>query len=453
MEELPLFASPEPLTVSELVGQARSMLEERFPSVLVKGELSRFVHHGSGHMYFQLKDAGASVSAVMFRGNNRRLRFQPEDGMDVLLEGRISLYEPRGQFQLIASHMEPLGLGSLHVALEQLKARLAAEGLFDQERKRPIPTLPLRIGIATSPTGAAVRDMLRVLGRRFADVHVLIAPCRVQGDGAAAEIVRALARLDAHTVDVILLARGGGSIEDLWAFNEEPVARAVAASDAPVITGIGHEIDVTVADLVADLRAATPSAAAEVVIRSKVELVEQLAGHGRRLHAAVERKLARRREGLRALESRPGLQSVPRQVQDAQQRVDDLAARARRTVERLLAQGRAQTDLLGERLSPRSLAARVVERRARAGYQLQSLLRATRASMEARGAELRRRADLLESFSPLAVLARGYSICRDESGKVVRDGVQVTAGAPVQVKLHRGSLDCRVEQVNAAEEA
>ena len=447
MEELPLFAEPGPLTVSELVGQARALLEGQFPSLSVKGEISRFLHHGSGHMYFQLKDAGASVSAVMFRSDNRRLRFQPEDGMDVLLEGRISLYEPRGQFQLIATHMEPLGVGSLHLALEQLKKRLAAEGLFEQERKRPIPALPLHIGIATSPTGAAIRDMLRVLGRRFADVHVTIAPCRVQGDGAAAEIAEALARLNHQGVDVVLVARGGGSIEDLWAFNEELVARAIVASKAPVISGVGHEIDVTLADLVADLRAATPSAAAEVVIQPKVDLVQRLAALHRRLHGAMNIDLSQRREMLRSLERRAGFLELPRRLQDSAQRLDDLTGRGRRAVERRLLQRRSRAEVLNERLSPRSLRRRVVERRARAHHVVHLLRAALRTGMDGRRTELRRRADLLESFSPLAVLARGYAICRDEQGRVVGNSSAVTVGDPVSVRLHRGSLDCRVEQV------
>ncbi len=447
MEHLPLFAEPGPLSVSELVGQARALLEGQFPSVSVKGEISRFLRRGSGHMYFQLKDAGASVAAVMFRGDNRRLRFQPEDGMDVLLEGRISLYEPRGQFQLIATHMEPLGVGSLHLALEQLKKRLAAEGLFDEERKRPIPALPLHIGIATSPTGAAIRDMLRVLDRRFADVHVTIAPCRVQGDGAAAEIAEALARLNRQGVDVVLVARGGGSIEDLWAFNEELLARAIVASEAPVISGVGHEIDVTVADLVADLRAATPSAAAEVVIQSKVDLVERLSALHHRLHGAMNLDLSRRREMLRSLERQPGFLGVPRRLQDSAQRLDDLAGRGRRALERRLLRSRSRADMLNERLSPRSLGRRVRERRARARHVLDLLRAALRTGMEGRRTELRRRADLLDSFSPLAVLARGYAICRDEHGRVVSSSSSVTVGDPVNVRLHQGSLDCRVEQI------
>ena len=454
MEDLPLFAEAGPLTVSELTGQARALLEGEFPSVAVKGEISRFLHHGSGHMYFQLKDAGASVATVMFRGDNRRLRFRPEEGMSVLLQGRLSLYEPRGQFQLIATHMEPLGVGSLHLALEQLKKRLAAEGLFDEERKRPIPVLPLHIGIATSPTGAAIRDMLRVLSRRFANVHVTIAPCRVQGEGAAAEIAEAVARLNRQRVDVVLVARGGGSIEDLWAFNEELLARAIVASEAPVISGVGHEIDVTVADLVADLRAATPSAAAELVIQNKLDLVERLSGLRRRLSGTVKFEMTRRRELLHRLQRRPGLLELPRRLQDSSQRIDDFTGRLRRALERRLLQSRSRAEALTERLSPRSLARRVAERRTRIRHVVHLLRTALRTGLEGRRAELRRQADLLESFSPLAVLARGYAICRDEQGHVVGNSSLVAVGDAVHVRLHQGTLACRVEQVKGpAEEA
>jgi exodeoxyribonuclease VII large subunit len=406
-------------------------------------------------MYFQLKDADAAVSAVMFRSDNRRLRFTPEDGMDVLLEGRISLYEPRGQFQLIASHMEPLGLGSLYLALEQLKARLAAEGLFDEKRKRPLPLLPGRIGIATSPTGAAIRDMLRVLERRFAGVPVLVAPCRVQGHGAAAEIATALDRLNRHGVDVILLGRGGGSVEDLWAFNEEEVARAIAASAAPVICGVGHEIDVTLADLVADRRAATPSAAAEIAMQSKLELAGRIAAQERRVATAARLAVAGARRRLERLRSSSGFQGVPRRLQDASQHLDDLASRAGAALQRRRLALVGALDLLKERLSPRALAGRVAQRRARMENRKHMLRAAIRATMEARHGEVRRLADLLESFSPLAVLSRGYAICRDARGRVVLRSSQVVAGEDVQVRLHRGSLDCRVTRRHpaAAEEA
>jgi len=442
-----LLPPPEAWTVSETVARARVAIEDSFPTVRVKGEISRFVHHGSGHMYFTLKDSGAAISAAMFRGDNRRLRFRPKDGLEVLVEGRLSIYEARGSFQLIAVGMEPLGVGSLHLAFEQLKKRLAAEGLFDEERKRDLPLVPGRIGIATSPTGAAIRDMLRVLERRFANVHVLLAPCRVQGEGSAAEIAASIARLDRIGVDVIIAGRGGGSLEDLWAFNEESVARAILASGTPVVTGIGHEIDLTIADLVADRRAPTPSAAAEIVVQSKMELAGRLNALGRRLGGTARLAVARARERLRGLRDTPAMRDVPRRVTDAAQHLDDLSARAFRAVERRALARRATLELLRERLSPRALGQRVHERRSRLEHLRHRFLGAARASTEARRADVRRLADLLNSISPLAVLGRGYAICRDQGGAVVRSSGSVAAGDPVQVRLHRGELECDITRV------
>jgi exodeoxyribonuclease VII large subunit len=448
-----LFAADEPLTVSQLVQGARTALEDCFPAVTVKGEISRFVHHGSGHMYFQLKDADASVATVMFRSDNQRLRFHPEDGMDVLVEGRVSLYEPRGQFQCIISRMEPLGLGSLYLAFEQLKTRLAGEGLFDEGRKRPLPLLPGIIGIATSPTGAAIRDVLRVFELRFPDVRVLIAPCRVQGNSAADEIVRSIQRLNRHAVDVIVLARGGGSIEDLWAFNEERVARAVAASSAPVISGIGHEIDLTIADLVADLMAPTPSAAAEMAVRSKLDLVDRLASLRRSLAGATRMAVIRRRERMLQARQEPALVDVPRRLQSVAQRTDELTARALHRMEARMQSLTSNVRLLAERLSPRALARRVQQRRARLALVDHRLRAGGGAALASARQQLGRMGDLLDSYSPLAVLARGYSICKDENGRVIRDSTVARPGDSVEVRLQRGELLCRVEDVLRAEEA
>src|SRR5437867_3235119 len=263
------------LTVSELNALARGLLEEGLGTVWVEGEISNLRRYPSGHTYFTLKDAESQVAAVLFRGNAAALRFRPGDGLKVLARGRVSLYEPRGAYQVIVEALEPAGLGALQLAFEQLKARLLAEGLFDAARKRPIPLLPRRIGIVTSPSGAAIRDILKVLSRRFASLGVVLAPARVQGAEAAGEIVAGIAALNRLAgLDALIVTRGGGSLEDLWPFNEEAVARAIAASAIPVISAVGHETDVTIADLVADLRAPTPSAAAEVVVGSREELAE-----------------------------------------------------------------------------------------------------------------------------------------------------------------------------------
>ncbi|HET6277199.1 MAG TPA: exodeoxyribonuclease VII large subunit, partial [Candidatus Polarisedimenticolia bacterium] len=280
------------LTVSELNAMVGSLLEEALPEIWVEGEISNLRRYPSGHTYFTLKDDAAQVAAVLFRGSSLGLRFRPEDGQKVLVRGRVGLYEPRGSFQIIVDRLEPAGLGALQAALEQLKERLGAEGLFTAGRKRPLPLLPRRIGVVTSSRGAAIRDFLRVLERRFANLDVVVAAARVQGEGSAEEVVAAIRDLNQlGGVDVIVVTRGGGSLEDLWTFNEEIVARAIAASGVPVISAIGHEIDVTISDLVADLRAPTPSAAAEMVVRSKQELADRTTALRARLAASMRLRI------------------------------------------------------------------------------------------------------------------------------------------------------------------
>src|SRR3990172_5254957 len=280
------------LTVSELTAQLRAVLEERFPTVWVDGEISNYRLYGSGHAYFTLKDADSQLRCVLFRNRGRRIRFEPADGLHVMAFGSVEVYAQRGEYQLVVELLEPKGLGALQLAFEQLKARLQGEGLFDRARKRDLPRFPKKIGIVTSPSGAAIRDMLRVIGRRFGELHIVIAGCRVQGDGAAEEIAQAVRDLNAlGDVDVIIDGRGGGSLEGPWAFNEEAVARAIAASKAPVISAVGHEVDFTIADFVADLRAPTPSAAAELVVREKQAVVDALAELRSRLEHAATRPL------------------------------------------------------------------------------------------------------------------------------------------------------------------
>ncbi|HET6373117.1 MAG TPA: exodeoxyribonuclease VII large subunit, partial [Candidatus Polarisedimenticolia bacterium] len=297
----------KPLSISEVNATVRDILEDSFSDVWLQGEISNFKAHSSGHLYFSLKDSKCQINAVMFRGVALHLKFRPNDGLSVLARGRITLYEPRGSYQVNLQWMEPLGQGSLQLAFEELKARLKTEGLFDQDRKKAIPGLPRTVGVVTSPTGAAIRDILRVLERRYAGLRVIIAPCRVQGEGAAAEIAGAIRALDELSsrpadeggvpIDVVILGRGGGSLEDLWAFNEEIVARAIARSDLPIISAVGHETDFTIADFVADLRAPTPSAAAEMVVKSREELVARVeAARARLAHAS--RYVVMRRRGL-----------------------------------------------------------------------------------------------------------------------------------------------------------
>jgi len=397
-------------SVSALTAEVKAVLEDDFSAIWVEGELSNFKHHTSGHMYFTLKDAQAQIRGVMFRGHNRLLRFHPTDGLAVLVSGTVTVYERRGDYQINVEFMEPKGIGALQLAFEQLKAKLEAEGLFDPARKRTLPLLPRRIGIITSPTGAVIRDMLTVIGRRFPGLEVLIHPVAVQGDGAAAEIAVALKRLGSRAdLDVLIVARGGGSLEDLWAFNEEGLARAIATCPIPVISAVGHETDVTIADFVADLRAPTPSAAAEIVVAQRDELC---------------------------------------------QRVDDLMARAMATLQHAVAVRRGRVEMLGRHLlllSPAFQLRRQAER-------LQGLRRRLGAwwtlCRTVRGERLARAVAKLESLSPLGILSRGYSICFALPGRqVVKAAAGITPGAMVAVRLHQGELECMVRGVHSPEDS
>jgi exodeoxyribonuclease VII large subunit len=440
------------LSVGELNTLVRTLIEERLDSVWVEGEISNLRRYPSGHTYFTLKDAEAQIAAVLFRGQAQQLRFRPEDGVKVLARGRVSLYEPRGSYQIIIETLEPAGLGALQLAFEQLKARLLAEGLFDAARKRPLPPLPRRIGIVTSPAGAAIRDILRVLDRRFANLEVVIAPSRVQGEGAAAEIVRGIRDLNRLPgVDVIIVTRGGGSLEDLWPFNEESVARAIAASRLPVLSAVGHEIDLTISDLVADLRAPTPSAAAEMVVRSKEELRAGIAALRGRLLSAARLRLSRLREQIAALGAERALEMARARVRDAMLRLDDLAQRRRSALDRRLLEAHHRLDMLAQRMTPGRLAERVARRRA-AGASLARLLQAgIAATLRRAGDGASAYAERLHALSPLAVLGRGYAICRlAGGGAILKDAAAVPRGASVQVRLHRGRLGCEVKEVDDA---
>jgi exodeoxyribonuclease VII large subunit len=434
-------------TVSALTAAIKDQLEASFAGLWVEGEISNFRAVGSGHVYFTLKDEAAQIRGVIFRSRLRRLRFTPTDGLHVLAFATLDVYAARGEYQLVCEILEPKGVGALQLAFEQLKARLTAEGLFEAARKRPLPTLPRRVGLVTSPTGAAVRDFLRVVTRRFADVHVLVYPVRVQGDGAAAEIARALYDLNRlGGFDVLVVARGGGSLEDLWAFNEESVARAIAGSKIPVISAVGHETDFTIADFVADLRAPTPSAAAELVVREKVQLVAQLAGLRERLRRAARQRVARLQERLDGLARRRVLTDPARPLRDWQRRLDDLGVRLQRGLRRHHAEAR-------ERLARATRALRPAVLRGNLRHEARHL-RDLRGRLEraARGEVARRRrameavAGQLDSLSPLACLARGYSICMRPSGEVVTRASQVTPGDAVAVRLREGGLTCRVEE-------
>ena len=410
------------LTVSELTRRLQETLEERFPAVWIEGEISNYRLYGSGHAYFTLKDADSQIRAVLFRNRGRRIKFEPADGLHVMAFGSIEVYPQRGEYQLVIELLEPKGLGALQLAFEQLKARLQAEGLFDQARKRELPRFPRKIGIVTSPSGAAIRDMLRVIGRRFGELHIVIAPCRVQGDGAAEEIAQGLRDLNAlGGVDIIIVGRGGGSLEDLWAFNEEAVARAIAASKVPVVSAVGHEVDFTISDFVADLRAPTPSAAAELVVREKQAVVDSLV----QLRARLERFAAR-------------------PLRDLERRVDELTTRLRREMRGELGRAGHRVALATRALRASDPVARVAGDRHRLESLQSRLVTALTRRRDRARYSLRSAVGRLDSLSPLAVLGRGYSLTRTPTGEVVHSPAQVQIGDAIRVLLHRGSLDAHV---------
>jgi exodeoxyribonuclease VII large subunit len=444
-------AAPPPtrqvLTVSQLSGRIRSCLEERFFEVWVEGELSNCKVWNTGHLYFTLKDAGAQIKGVMFRSALRLLRFAPKDGLRVVARGRISVYDPKGEYQIVCEHLEPEGLGALQLAFDQLKERLTVEGLFDPRRKRPLPALPRKSGIVTSLEGAAVRDIINVLRRRYANVHLVIRPTRVQGEGAALDIARGLAAIARVTgVDVIVVGRGGGSIEDLWAFNQEVVARAIAGSPVPVISAVGHETDVTIADFVADVRAATPSAAAELVVTRKDEFTARIDRLVRRVSAAMSSRLHRLESRLRLLESRSGLAGTHGRLVLRGRHADELTFDLRRAMQAdLAARLRAyqQLRLALERFDLRRRLASIRTRLVAGDGRLHSTVQQGR---QAHAARLGRAAARLDSLSPLAVLGRGYAVCWNaDRTQVIRDASTVAAGNRVAVTLARGELECEVK--------
>ncbi len=394
------------LTVSQLTAQVKELLEAAFPTVWVRGEVSGLARPRSGHIYLTLKDERAQIRAVLWRNTAERLRFNLADGQEVLCRGNLAVYAPRGEYQLVVQKLEPAGMGALELAFRQLREKLGREGLFDPERKRPLPRFARRIAVVTSPSGAAVRDFLQVLHRRWRGADVLIIPTRVQGQGASAEIaaaVRTASQLSPPP-DCLVVTRGGGSLEDLWAFNEEPVVRAVAASAVPVVSAVGHEIDVTLCDLAADVRALTPSQAAELLAPDAAELRAALAQLRRRLAAALRGRLADGRARLRAIEASAVFRRPRRLIEDRARTLDELEQRAARAVCQRLDRARQRTEKLAARL---------------------------------------------DALSPLAVLARGYSVTqRTADGQVVRTAAQLAPGDSITTRLAQGRAVSRVEQTH-----
>jgi exodeoxyribonuclease VII large subunit len=418
----------------------------------VEGEVSNLRLPGSGHLYFTLKDESAQIRAVMFRTQNRLLKFQLEDGLQVVGYGRLTVYEPRGEYQIVLDYLEPKGLGALQLAFDQLKEKLSREGLFDPARKKPLPPLPQKIGIVTSPTGAAIRDILQIIDRRFANVHILLYPVRVQGVGAAQEIARAIDELGQWPgLDVMIVGRGGGSLEDLWAFNEEPVARAIHRSPVPVVSAVGHEIDFTIADFVADLRAPTPSAAAELVVRNKVELVQTLESLARRLSQTVRMKLESRQVRLSSLVYR--LADPRKRVSDQRLRLDDLSSRLATSIQQSLGRRIDRFRMKVESLTLLHPGKRVTDYSHRLSQLHRRLAVAGRSSMRFYRQRVEVAAGRLQSLSPLAVLERGYGIARVlPSREIIRDASRLKADDRVNVKVHRGDFVARVEKIGGPEE-
>lgn len=439
-------------TVSELTEELRDLLEKEYPSLWIQGEISNFHAAPSGHFYFTLKDESSQIRCVMFRPQSRFLKFRPEQGLDILAWGRLSIYSPRGEYQLILDTMEPLGIGSLMLAFEQLKSKLAAEGLFAEERKKPLPRFPGTVGLVTSRRGAAVRDMIFIATRRFPGTNILLSSTSVQGDKAPDEIIAALDRLSSiEEVDVIIIGRGGGSIEDLWAFNDERVVRAVAACPKPIISAVGHETDFTLTDFVADIRASTPSAAAEIVVPDKHEIVERLLQLTTRLRSSVSHVLRRRSEIVNETIKR--LYDPRRKILDRGQRLDDLTSRLTSAMRRRLVNLRHESLDALKRLRPEYPRRQIQPAREEVEALLHRLARSSKDALKEAQTAVETFASRLDGLSPLSVLARGYSITmRWDTSAVVSDARTVHSGERVRVRLHRGELECEVTRAREPEE-
>src|SRR5690242_19680301 len=501
MSQIPLNLVPQRkiYTVAELSFAFKGLLETSFPDVWVTGEVSNFRAAASGHCYFTLKDASAQLKAVCFRNQARYLKFRPQDGLAVIARGRMSVYEARGEYQLCVEYLEPAGVGALQLAFEQLRQRLAAEGLFDPARKKPLPLLPRAIGIVTSPSGAAIRDILRVLKRRFPNMSALLYPAAVQGALAAGEIVEGIDYFNQHPlVDVLIVGRGGGSMEDLWPFNEEIVARAIAASKVPVISAVGHETDFTISDFVADLRAPTPSAAAEMVVHRREDFILELANRIRHISQNIRLRTSEARAALAELRMHRAIQQFPARVQERSQRIDECLSEMERSLRGRLEAARGRLHELATRLlrfepsrllelrwidiqrsksrlgrveselsmliGERMHASQVAWMRASSGVMrnnLRGTLQLRLASVHQRDIELQGRIDriaterrhrvehyhsLLEERSPLTILNRGYSITRDAVNRIVRDTADVSIGDPLSIRLARGELGATVSE-------
>ena len=439
------ITTPKVYSVSSLTEKIQSLLDENFDFVWVEGEISNFGAPASGHYYMILKDARSQIRAVMFRLQARQLKFTPENGMNVIAQGRIGVYAPRGEYQLVLDYLEPMGVGALALAFEQLKKKLSAQGVFDESVKRPLPFLPKKVAVITSPTGAAIRDFLKVIHRRFANLEIIVVPVKVQGEGAAGEIIEAIEVVNSQMeADVIVITRGGGSMEDLWEFNNEKLAFAIRRSKIPVVSAVGHEIDVTVADLAADLRAPTPSAAAELLVVEKEALTRRLVEVRNRLETHIKAALRQRAESVSGLKR--GLKDPKRRLDETWMRMDELQGRILRCIKRLMTE--RNTGLLAEKRalilhSPKNLASSMHQG---LDFKSNSLIKAAKRHILDKEALLSSIQNRLEALNPLSVLHRGYSITRTIRGrKIIRNAGMVKKGGRIQVILSKGELECSVE--------
>lgn len=443
---------PQPLSVSELNAQVKTDLERRFSNVWVEGEIINFMAARSGHWYFTLHDGLTQIKVALYKGSNWRIRFQPFDGLQVRLRGKITLYEPRGEYQMLAESLEPVGEGALKVAFEEIRQRLEREGLFDDALKRPLPPFPRRIGVVTSPNGAAFFDILNVLARRTRSVSIVLIPTRVQGENSGEEIRQQilfanqfnLGVEEHHRIDVLIVGRGGGSAEDLWAFNEERLARTIRDSLIPIISAVGHEVDFTIADLVADLRAATPSAAAELVAQREDDLEAYIRGRSQDLAQLMNYRLLEARNELQELALASVFAEFPGRVRDWRYQLEDSTERMQDVFEEKLRDSRRRLDRTVQQLSPMRLAAKVGANGTRLAVLAQRQASAIRKAVSGKDEGLKIGMASLDALSPLSVLGRGFSIAENEQGEILRDAARVKKGDKLKIRLANGKLKTEV---------
>jgi len=444
-----------PLSVSELNAQVKGALERNFASVWIEAEIVNFVAANSGHWYFTLHDADSQLKAACYARNNTRIRFQPFDGLQVRVRGKLSVYQPKGEYQILVESLQPVGEGALKVAFEQIKARLFKEGLFDEELKRPLPFFPRRVGVVTSPNGAAFHDVLNVLSRRTRTVHITLIPTRVQGETAGEEIEAAIKLANKFNetasendrFDVLIVGRGGGSSEDLWAFNEERVARAIRTSKIPIISAVGHEIDFTIADFVADRRAPTPSAAAEIVAESEDRIEAFILQKTQDLFQLINYKILQSRSDFQEAALSSVFTEFPQMIKDWRYEIEDLQTRMRVVLTENIEDKERRLENLVGRISPLKLASKLNEQKTRLALLRQKQASAIKDIVDSRDEKLKIKMASLDALSPLSVLKRGFSLVQTETGAILRDAKNIKAGEKVKIRLARGKLEAEVSSV------